>query len=178
MTTVEPTALGAVLALLTDGRGKPVRGGAARGQMYVSEDGILVLRPTAAEQLVDRGMMVLLIGSVVAVVANLMLWRTVGVLWGAIVAQAIYWLALPARRRRLSPQPLVAAELDAARRAGRAAVNIPASAVTGLVAPEPPRPGFRKPARFELADGALEVYLSPEQFEQARAALRRTPGGP
>ena len=33
--------------------------------------------------------------------------------------------------------------------------------------------GFRKPARFELPDGALEIYLSEEQFRAASAALGR-----
>jgi hypothetical protein len=167
----EPKALGAVLALLVDQRGDLVKGGSVRGQMYVSEREILVLRMPRREAIMHRAMLVLLIGSVGVAIANLALWKSMAVLWAALGAQVIYWLALPVRRRTLAPRPLAAADLDAARKARRAAIDIPAKALTRLVGPEPPRTGFRRPARFELPDGALEVYLSPEQFEEASAAL-------
>jgi hypothetical protein len=95
------------------------------------------------------------------------------VLWVAVGAQALYWLALPRRRRAMEPKDLTAVELDAARKAGRVAIQIPAKAILRAVAPEPPRTGFRKPARFELPDGALEIYLSQEQFQDVTAALGR-----
>ncbi len=169
----EPHALGMVLATIVDVAGKPVRGGSAKGQLYVSSDEIVVVRPTARSELVNRAMGVLLVGSIVAVLVNLFTLKSPAVLWGAIAAQAIYWLALPARRRAMDPEPLSAAEVDAARRAGRVAIHVPARAVVRAVAPEPPRSGFRKPARFELPDGALEVYLSEEQFRSAASAIGR-----
>jgi hypothetical protein len=169
----EPKALGMVLAMLVDPGGKPVRGGAAKGQLYVSPEEIVVLRPSATEDLLDRVALALLFGSVLAVVANVALWKSTAVLWGAIAAQAIYWISLPARRRRLEPRPLTAGDLEVARRGGRAALSIPATAVAKRVAPEPPRSGFRRPARFELPEGALEIYLSAEQFAEVEAALGR-----
>jgi hypothetical protein len=167
----EPKALGAVLALLVDRRGNPVKGGSARGQMYVSDREIVVLRPTPAEEILHRAMLALLFGSVAAVIANVVLWKSMAVLWAALAAQVIYWFTLPIRRRTLAPRPLASADLEAARKAGRAAIHVPAKALVGLAPPEPPRTGFRRPARFELPDGALEVYLSPDQFEEARAGL-------
>jgi hypothetical protein len=170
---VDPKPLGAVLAMLVDARGKPVRDGATRGQLYVSPDGVVVLRPKPSEQLLHRAASAFLLGSVAAVLVNVFTARSMTVVWIALAAQAAYWITLPRRRRALEPQPLSAEALDAARRAGRAAIAVPAAAVLRLVAPEPPRPGFRRPARFELAEGALEIYLSAEQFEGARAALGR-----
>jgi hypothetical protein len=175
VTVRDPKALGMVLAMLVDPAGKPVRGGSAKGQLYVSPDEIAVLRPKPAADLLDRASTGLLVGSVVAVLVNLFAWKSTAVVWVALAAQAIYWLALPARRRAMDPQPLDAAGLDAARRAGRAAIQVPAKAVLRTVAPEPPRKGFRKPARFELPDGALEIYLSEEQYRAAAAALGRDP---
>jgi hypothetical protein len=73
----------------------------------------------------------------------------------------------------MAPRPLDAAALEAARHAGRAAISIPAGAVKELVPPEPPRAGFRRPARLLLAEGALEIYLDVPSFEQVRRALGR-----
>jgi hypothetical protein len=168
-----PTALGLVLATLTDAAGKPVRGGAVRGQLYATQSEVVVLRPTAREEIFHRAGTWLLLGSIAAVLVNLAVWKSVGVLWAAIVAQGLYWLTLPARRRSVEPQPLAADGLEAARRAGRAAVFVPAADIVSLVAPEPPRPGFRKPARLALRDAALEIYLSADQFETLRATLGR-----
>jgi len=170
---VDPNALGVVLAMLVDRNGKPVPGGSARGQLYASGEGLVVLRPTAREELLHRAGTVLLAGSVVAVVANVFTLKSMAVIWAAAAAQAIYWFALPARRRALEPVPLGAEALEAARHAGRAALAVPAGAVLRAIPPEPPKQGFRKPARFELADGALDIYLSQEQFDAARAALGR-----
>lgn len=159
--------------MLVDRAGKPVRGGATKGQLYVTPDELAVVRPTAVAEAVQRAMMVLLLGSVVAVVANLFLWKSPAVLWGAFAAQAIYWLSLPARRRAVEPAPLDARGLEAARAAGRVAIRIPVREIVRGVAPEPPRTGFRKPARFELPDGALEIYLSPAQYAEISAAIGR-----
>jgi hypothetical protein len=169
----QPTAVGMVLATLVDRAGKPVRGGAAKGQLYASEDELAVVRPSAAAEMLHRAMMVLLLGSVVAVLVNLFVWRSPLVLWAAIAAQAIYWLSLPARRRAVEPKPLDAGGLEAARAAGRVVIRVPAREITRGVAPEPPRTGFRKPARFELPDGALEIYLSPAQYAAVAAAIGR-----
>ncbi len=170
----EPHALGMVLAMIVDRAGKPVRGGSAKGQLYVSADEIVVLRPRPSSELVNRAMAAFLIGSIAAVLVNLFTWKSTVVLWAALAAQAIYWLTLPARRRAMEPEPLSGAGVEEARRAGRIAIQVPARAVLRAVAPEPPRAGFRKPARFELPDGALEVYLSEEQFRSAAAAIGRT----
>lgn len=169
----DPVALGAVLAMLTDRAGKPVGGGSLRGQLYASRDAIAVVKPTAREEMGHRLMTTLLLASIVAVVVNVAVWRSTAVIWAAVIAQAIYWFTLPVRRRSLEPAPMSGEALEAARRAGRVAFSIPAGDVRGLVAPEPPRTGFRKPARLELPDGALEMYLSPERFAELRAAIGR-----
>jgi hypothetical protein len=169
----EPKALGMVLAMLVDPAGKPVREGSTKGQLYVSAAEIAVVRPKPAAELFNRVTTFLLVGSVVAVIANLFTWKSTYVLWGALAAQAIYWMSLPARRKQMEPEALSAEGLEAARRAGRIAIQVPAGAVVRSVPPEPPRAGFRKPARFELPDGALEIYLSEEQFRAASAALGR-----
>jgi hypothetical protein len=169
----EPTAVGMVLATLVDGLGKPVRGGAAKGQLYVTSDELAVVRPPAASEILERVMTALVLGSIVAVLVNVFVWRSQFVLMAAAAAQAIYWFSLPARRRQLAPRPLDAGGLEAARAAGRVALRIPARDITRGVAPEPPRPGFRKPARFELPDGALEIYLSPAQYAEVAAAIGR-----
>jgi hypothetical protein len=173
VTVQDPKALGMVLATVVDAVGKPAHGGAAKGQLYVSPEEIAVVRPSPRAELIDRGSLVLLMGSVVAVVVNVFTWKSTTVLWVAVAAQALYWLLLPRRRRAMEAKELTAAELDAARRAGRVAIQVPAKAILRAVAPEPPRTGFRKPARFELPDGALEIYLSKEQFQDVTAALGR-----
>jgi hypothetical protein len=169
----DPTAVGMVLATLVDRSGKPVRGGAAKGQLYVTSDEIAVVRPPAASEILERAMTVLLLGSIVVVLVNLFVWRSPVVLWAAVAAQAVYWVSLPKRRRELEPRPLDAGGLEAARAAGRVALRIPAREITRGVAPEPPRTGFRKPARFEMTDGALEIYLSPAQYAEVAAAIGR-----
>jgi hypothetical protein len=167
----DPKALGMVLAIVVDRAGKPLREGSAKGQLYVSEDEIVVVRPTSRMELFDGVSNGLLVGSVVLVLVNLFAWKSPHVIWLALAMQAAYWLALPARRRAMEPKPLGAAELDAARKAGRVAIQVPAKAILRAVAPEPARAGLRKPARFELPDGALEVYLSADQFREAAAAV-------
>ncbi len=169
----DPKALGMVLATVVDPAGKPARDGAAKGHLYVSPDEITVVRPHPIAELADKVSIFLLVGSVIAVVVNVFTWKSAAVLWGAVVAQAIHWLGLPRRRRYMEPKPLTADELEAARRAHKVAIQIPAKAIVRLVAPEPPRTGFRKPARFELPDGALEIYLSADQFREVATALGR-----
>lgn len=169
----DPKALGMVLATVVDLAGKPIRGGAAKGQLYVSPEEIAVVRQSARAELLHRVALALLVGSVLAVGVNVFTWKSMTVLWIALAAQGVYWLSLPARRRTMELRPLSAAELDALRRAGRVAIQIPAKAIRRTVAPEPPRTGFRKPARFELPDGALEIYLTEAQYREATAALGR-----
>jgi hypothetical protein len=169
----EPAALGMVLAMLVDRSGKPLRGGSGKGQLYASREGLVVLRPTRAQELLHRVTTVALLGSVVLVVANLFTWKSTTALWIAVALQAVYWLSLPAKRRILEPAPLASSALEEAKRAGRALVQLPAGAIVATVPPEPPKKGFRKPARFEVPDGALEVYLSDEQYRGAVAALGR-----
>ncbi len=168
-----PTALGMVLAMLVDPRGKVVRGGAGKGQLYASRDGLVVLRPTAVQEIFHRLMGGALFMSIVVVVVNVVTIKEPAMLWIAVGLQGFYWLSLPYRRRAMDPQPISAEDLAAASRAGRALVQIPAGAIVGLEPPEPARRGFRKPARFVLPDGALEMYLSEEQFQTTVAALGR-----
>lgn len=168
-----PTPLGMVLAMLVDPRGKVVRGGAGKGQLYASRDELVVLKPTAGEEIFHRLMTAALLMSVVVVVANLFTFKQPAALWIGVALQAVYWLSLPRRRRAMEPRPISAGDLDQAKRSGRALVQIPAGAIVSAVAPEPPRTGFRKPARFVLPDGALEIYLSEEQFRAAVGALGR-----
>jgi hypothetical protein len=168
-----PKALGMVLAMLVNPAGKPVKDGSAKGQLYVSPEEITVVRPSRGDELLGQVALVLLVGSVLAVLLNVVTIKSATVLWAAVAAQAVYWVTLPRRRRAMEAIELTAAELEAARRAGRVVVRVPATAVLRSVPPEPPRRGLRRPARFELADGALEIYLSDEQFREAAAALRR-----
>jgi hypothetical protein len=169
----DPKALGMVLATIVDRAGKAVREGAAKGHLYVSPDEISVVKPHPIAEVADKLSVGLLVGSVIAVVVNIFTWKSSAVLWAAVVAQALHWLLLPRRRRAMEPKPLTAEQLEAARRAHKVAIQVPAKAIVRLVAPEPPRTGFRKPARFELPDGALEIYLSADQFREVTAALGR-----
>ncbi len=168
-----PVALGMVLAMLVDPKGKIVRGGAGKGQLYASREGLVVLKPTAGQEIFNRLMTAALLMSVVVVVVNLFTLKQPGALWIGVALQAVYWLTLPARRRAMEPVPLSAEALAQASRSGRTLVQIPAGAVLSTVAPEPPRRGFRKPARFVVPDGALEIYLSEAQFRAAVDALGR-----
>ena len=63
----EPAALGMVLAMLVDRNGKPVRGGSGKGHLYASSDGLVVLRPSAAQEAFHRGTTVALLASVALV---------------------------------------------------------------------------------------------------------------
>lgn len=170
---MEPRPFGAVLAMLVDRAGKPLKGGSLKGQLYVTEGGLSVLRPPAWQDQVHTAANVLLVGSVVAVVANVATIRRLWVIWVAVAAQALYWLTLAWRRRMLDPVPLSAAALEAARRDGRVAISVPAADLVRVEPPEPSRRGFRRPARFVLADGALEIYLSESVFSEVKAALGR-----
>jgi hypothetical protein len=168
-----PTALGMVLAMLVDPKGKVVRGGAGKGQLYASRDGIVVLKPTAGQEIFQRLISGALFMSIVVVVVNVVTLKEPVVLWIAVALQAIYWFTLPVRRRAMEPQPISTEELSAASRAGRALVQIPSGAIVRAEGPEAARRGFRKPARFVLPDGALEMYLSEEQFHSTVIALGR-----
>jgi hypothetical protein len=168
-----PTPLGMVLAMLVDPKGKVVRGGAGKGQLYASRDELVVLKPTATEEIVHRLTTAALFMSVFIVVGNLFTFKEPAAIWIGVALQAVYWLTLPRRRRALEPAPISAGDLDQAKKAGRALVQIPSGAIVKTVPPEPPTRGFRKPARFVLPDGALEIYLSEEQFRSAVTALGR-----
>jgi hypothetical protein len=167
-----PAALGMVLAMLVDGRGKAVQGGGGRGQLYASREGLVVLKPTAAQEIFHRLTNGALLLSIVVVVANIFTLKEPAAIWIAVALQAVYWLSLPARRRALEPEPLGGAALQAAARS-RALVQVPADRIASIAPPEPARRGLRKPARFVLPDGALEVYLSEDQFRSALDALGR-----
>jgi hypothetical protein len=168
-----PTALGMVLAMLVDPKGKVVRGGAGKGQLYASREEIVVLKQTATQEIFNRLTTAALFMSVFIVVANLFTFKEPAAIWIGVGLQAVYWLSLPKRRRSMEPEALSAGALEQAKRAGRALVQIPSGAIVKAVAPEPPRKGFRQPARFVLPDGALEIYLSEEQFRAAVTALGR-----
>jgi hypothetical protein len=169
----EAVAIGMVLASLSDREGRAIERSAVKGQLYVSADVVLVLRPTPGEAWLHRGALLALFGSVALVLANAVAWQRSEVLMVAAGLQVTYWLSLGPRRRAMAPRPLDAAALEAARREGRAAITIPSAAVKDLVPPEPPRAGFRRPARLVLAEGALELYLDVPSFEQVRRALGR-----
>ena len=168
-----PTPLGMVLAMLVDAKGKVVRGGAGKGHLYASRDELVVLKPTAVQEIFHRLMTAALLMSVFIVVANLFTFKEPAAIWIGVALQAVYWLTLPRRRRAMEPAPISTGDLDQAKKAGRALVQIPTGAIVSTVPPEPPRTGLRKPARFVLPDGALEVYLSEEQFRATLAALGR-----
>jgi hypothetical protein len=166
----DSSALGMVLATLVDGRGKIARGG--KGQLYASREGLVVLKPTARYEWLTRITNAALLLSIVIVIGNFFTLKEPSALFVAFALQAIYWFSLPARRRALDPEPLAgAAFTEQAKK--RVLFQVPAGNIAGCVPPEPPKRGFRKPARFLLVDGALEVYLSEEQFRQALAALGR-----
>ena len=169
----DPKALGMVLAMIVDPAGKPVRGGSTKGHLYVSPDEVVVLRQTQRAELLNRIATALLVGSIAGVLVNIVTWKSPLVLWAAIAAQGAYWLLMPARRRALETRELTRAELEEARRAGRIAIQVPGKAILRALPPESMKSGFRKPARFELSDGALEIYLSEEQFRSAAGALGR-----
>lgn len=168
----DPTAFGMVLAALVDPAGKPV-GDAAKGQLYVTSQEMVVVRMTRAMEMFFRASNVLLFGSVAVVVANLFLWKSMTVIWVVLVAQGIYWLTMTPRRKAMEPVPLSTDQLAALKQTPRVAIHVPVRAIGRAMAPEPHRAGLRKPARFELADGALEIYLSQEQFQSVAAALGR-----
>jgi hypothetical protein len=165
-------ALGMVLAMLVDGKGKAVPGGSGRGQLYVSPEGLVVLKPTARQELFRQLTNGALILSIVVVVGNLFTVKHPAAIWIAVALQAVYWLSFGPRRRLMEPEPLGAtAFADAARK--RTLVQAPAGRIISAVPPQPPKRGLRKPARFLLADGALEMYLSEDQYRQAIQALGR-----
>jgi hypothetical protein len=169
----DPKAIGMVLAMLVDPAGKTVRGSSLMGQLHVSTAAMTVVRQRTSAALLGRASQALLVGSVIAVIVNLFTWKSGAILWAAVAAQGLYWLLLPTRRRSLEPEPLSGAALEEARSAGRVVIHVPAAEIVRVVPPEKPEKGFRKPARFELPAGALEIYLSEEQFRSAAAALGR-----
>lgn len=172
----EPKAIGTVLAMLVGPEGQPLKGGSARGQLYVSPQSVMVVRPEPWEGAIHALTIAFLVGSVAVAFADIALWRSVKVIWVALAMQMVYWLSLPYRRRMLAPRPLGAAALDDLRRDGRAAIFVPGDKVKSVSAPgtaaETGR--TRRPARLELPEGALELYLTADAFDEVRAALGRT----
>ncbi len=169
----DPVAIGQVLALLATAEGRVVERSAVKGQLYVSPAEVVVLRPSAREALLDRVAVASLVLSLVVLAVNALQWQRQWALWVAAALQAVFWLSRPVRLRHQVAQPLDAAGVEAARRAGRAALSVPAGAITGLV-PPPPRSGVaRKPARLLLPDGAVELWLDEAAFTEVRRALGR-----
>jgi hypothetical protein len=169
----DPTAIGQVLALLATAEGRVVDRSAVRGQLYVSPAEVVVLRPASREALLDRVAVAALVVSILLVVANLLQLQRPAVLWAAAALQAVFWLTRPVRLRHQVAQPLDAAGLEAARRAGRAAISVPAGAIVELVPPPPRGALARRPARLVLADGAVELWLDEAAFAEVRRALER-----
>jgi len=172
-TRAAPTALGQVLALLVTAEGRVVERSAVRGQLYVSPAEVVVLRPAGREALLDRVALAAMAVSLLLVLGNLLLWQRPEVLWGAAALQAVFWLTRPVRLRHQVAQPLDAAGLEAARRQGRAAITVPASAIAELVPPPPRGTVARKPARLVLPDGAVELWVDEAAFAEVRRALGR-----
>lgn len=168
-----PTAVGQVLALLATAEGRVIDRSAVRGQLYVSPAEVVVLRRSGREALLDRVAVASMVASLLLVGLNLLQLRRPEVLWAAAALQAVFWLTRPVRHRHQVPQPLDAAGLEAARREGRAAISVPAAAVTALVPPPPRGSVARKPARLVLPDGAVELWLDEAAFQQVRRALGR-----
>jgi hypothetical protein len=169
----DPKAIGTVMALLVNQAGKEVKGGSTRGQLYVSPESMVIVRSTPWEGALHTLALSMLPASIVIVFANLLLWKNLNVLWIALAMQAAYWVTLPVRRRSLAPRARTAAELDGLRRDGRT-IFVPGESVKSVVAPQAAEHGrLRRPARFELPDGALEIYLTPDAFDEIRAALGR-----
>jgi hypothetical protein len=166
----EPVAVGQVLALLSRPDGRVVAGSAVRGQLYVSGRQVVVLRRTDREALLDRLAVAALALSLLLLPLALA-WSRPAVVWAAAALQAVFWLTRPVRLRHQVAQPLGAGGLEAALRAGRAAIAVPASALTRLVPPPPRGMGARRPARLEMADGAVELWLGEAAFLEVRRAL-------
>src|SRR5512140_1552561 len=100
-----PKPLGMVLAMLVDPKGKVVRGGAGKGQLYASPDELVVLKPTATEEIFHRLTNGALFMSVFIVVVNLFTFKEPAAIWIGAALQAVYWLTLPKRRRAMEPAP-------------------------------------------------------------------------
>ncbi len=171
--TPEPAALGLVLALLVTAEGRVVDRSAVKGQLYVSPAEVVVLRPSRREALLDRTALAALLVSLLLVAVNLVQLRSPLVLTAAAALQAVYWLTRPVRLRHQVAQPLDAAGLAAARRDGRAAITVPASAIQELRPPAPRGKLARQPARLVLPDGAVELWLTEAAFAEVRRALGR-----
>lgn len=169
----DPTAIGQVLALLATAEGRVVDRSSVRGQLYVSPDEVVVLRPAPREALLDRVAVAAMVISLLLVVVNLVQLQSQAVLWAAAGLQAVFWLTRPVRLRHQVAQPLDAAGLEAARKAGRAAISVPAGAIRELTPPPPRGTLARKPARLVLPDGAVELWLDEAAFAEVRRALGR-----
>lgn len=168
-----PAAIGQVLALLVTAEGRVVDRSAVKGQLYVSPSEVVVLRPSSREALLDRVALAAMVISLLLVLVNLLKLQSAAVLWAAAALQAVFWLTRPVRLRHQVAQPLDAAALEAARRAGRAAISVPAQAIAELQPPPPRGALARKPARLVLADGAVELWLDEAAFAEVRRALGR-----
>jgi hypothetical protein len=171
--TPDPAAIGQVLALLVTAEGRVVDRSAVRGQLYVTPAEVVVLRPSSREALLDRVAIAAMGVSILLVLVNLLQLQSAVVLWAAAALQAVFWLTRPVRLRHQVAQPIDGAALEAARRNGRAAITVPAGAITDLVPPPPRGALARKPARLVLPDGAVELWLDEAAFAEVRRALGR-----
>jgi hypothetical protein len=168
-----PVAAGPVLAQLVTPDGRLVPRSTVRGQLHVTDEELVILRPTLGEQLFHRSMIACLVVAWALVAANLVLWKRMEVLWAGVALMGLYTVTLPARRRLVAPRPLDAAALAGLVAAGRAALRVPRARIIGVTAPEAGPRGLRTPARLTLPDGALELWLDAAAFAGLRHTLRQ-----
>jgi hypothetical protein len=173
MTAAPPTSLGTVLAHLVDPGGRTVKGGTLRGQLHASPDGLWLLRPTTFQLVLSRSALTAMALSFTLVAANLLVWRRMEPLWAALALQGLYMVTLPMRRKALEPRPTTAEALAAAAAAGTVALRVPAKDLGELAPPGAGQAGRRTPARLGLPAGALELWLTPADYEALRTALGR-----
>jgi len=167
----DPYAAGTVLAQLVTPDGTLVPRSTARGQLYVTAEELLLLRPGPGERVFHRAMLGCLAVAWLLVLANLLWWKRMDVLWSAVALMGVYTVTLPARRRLIAPRPLSPAALAAAVSSGRAALRVPRARVLTIISPEQGPRGLRAPARLTLPDGALELWLDAAAFAGLRTAL-------
>jgi hypothetical protein len=71
----QPQAIGMVLAQLVTAEGRVVERSSVKGQLYVSPEEVVVIRPTGWERWLDRLSLGALAGSVVLVLLNVAVWQ-------------------------------------------------------------------------------------------------------
>jgi hypothetical protein len=172
--SAQPVAVGLVSTQLAGPDGREVKGSSRRGQLYASAEGLVLLGATRFQRVLDLCAFGCVVASLGLVIANLVLWKRMDVLWVAVGLQGIYMLLLPPRRRLVAPRPLSAADLSARVAAGEAALRIPAADVRGLTDPGPGERGRRTPGRIDLPSGALVLWIDEAAFAEVRRAIGRS----